>query len=86
VLPDHSGAIDWIEFPSFRLVRRVKVANTERHVPFTREGMAIRGKQLLLLPEDEPSRLFIFTRDRRTINKADPVSADPAATHRTAPG
>jgi hypothetical protein len=61
VLPDRSGAIDWIEFPSFRLVRRLKIDNTERQAPFTREGMAIRGKQLLLLPEDEPSRVFIFT-------------------------
>lgn len=64
ILPDRSGAIDWIEFPSFRLVRRLKVGNTERQAPFTREGMAIRGKQLLLLPEDEPSRVFIFTLDR----------------------
>jgi hypothetical protein len=61
VLPDRSGAIDWIEFPSFRLVRRLKIGTTERQAPFTREGMAIRGKQLLLLPEDEPSRVFIFT-------------------------
>ena len=61
LLPDHNGAIDWIEFPSFRLLRRLKFGSTERHAPFTREGMAIRGKQLLLLPEDEPSRVFIFT-------------------------
>jgi hypothetical protein len=64
VLPDRSGAIDWIEFPSFRLARRLKVGNTERQVPFTREGMAIRRKQLLLLPEDDPSRVFIFAADR----------------------
>jgi hypothetical protein len=64
LLLDRTGAIDWIEFPSFRLVRRLKVANTERQIPFTREGMAIRGKQLLLLPEDDPSRVFIFAVDR----------------------
>jgi hypothetical protein len=63
VLPDRSGAIDWIELPSFRLARRLRVGNTERHVPFTREGMAIRRKQLLLLPEDDSSRLFIFVVD-----------------------
>jgi hypothetical protein len=61
LLADRSGAIDWIELPSFRLVRRVKVGKTDREAPFTREGMAIRGPQLLLLPEDGPSRLFLFT-------------------------
>ena len=25
LLPDHSGAIDWIDFPSFRLVKRLKL-------------------------------------------------------------
>ena len=60
LLRDGIGAIDWIEFPSFRLVRRLRVGNTERQIPFTREGMAIRGKELLLLPEDDPSRVFIF--------------------------
>lgn len=61
-LPDHSGAIDWIELPSFHLVRRVKFGNTGHQVPYTREGMAIRGPQLLLLPEDDSSRAFLFTR------------------------
>jgi hypothetical protein len=60
-LADRSGAIDWIELPSFRLMRRVKIGNTDRQVPYTREGMAIRGPQLLLLPEDDRSRLFQFT-------------------------
>jgi hypothetical protein len=62
LLPDSTGAIDWIEVPSFHLVRRLKVGITERQIPFAREGMAIRGKQLLLLPEDDPSRVFIFSR------------------------
>jgi hypothetical protein len=60
LLSDGSGAIDWIDFPSFHLVHRVKAERTDRQVPFTREGMAIRGSQLLLLPEDSPSRAFIF--------------------------
>jgi Family of unknown function (DUF6454) len=64
LLPDHTGAVDWLELPSFNLVKRLKFGNTERHASFTREGMAIRGKQLLLLPEDEPSRLFVFSLDR----------------------
>ena len=64
VLPDRNGAIDWLEFPSFRLARRLKFGNTERQAPLTREGMAIPGKQLLLLPEDEPSRVFLFALNR----------------------
>ena len=64
LLPDHTGAVDWIEFSSFHLLKRLKFGSTERHAPFSREGMAIRGKQLLFLPEDEPSRLFVFNLDR----------------------
>jgi len=60
LLPDHSGAIDWLELPSFRLKRRIRMGKTDRGEPFTREGMAIRGSELLLLPEDSPSRLFVF--------------------------
>src|SRR5205807_6571985 len=59
LLRDHSGAIDWLDYQSLRLIRRVKAGRTDRGVPFTREGMAIRGKQLLLLPEDRRSRPFI---------------------------
>jgi hypothetical protein len=60
LLPGRAGAVDWLEFPDFRLVRRVRMGNTDRGAPFTREGMAIRGSELLLLPEDGPSRLFFF--------------------------
>jgi hypothetical protein len=57
---DRSGAIDWLEFPSLRLVRRITAGTTDRGVPYTREGMAIRGRSLYLLPEDGASRLFEF--------------------------
>jgi hypothetical protein len=60
ILADKTGAIDWLDFPSFRLIKRVKAGNTDRGVLFTREGMAIRGKQLMLLPEDDASRVFVF--------------------------
>jgi Family of unknown function (DUF6454) len=69
LLPDHSGAIDWLELPSFQLMRRVKVGNTDRKAPFTREGMSLRGNQLWLLPEDDPSRLFVFRVSPRTVCK-----------------
>jgi hypothetical protein len=60
LLPDRSGAIDWLEYPSLRLLRRVPSGKSSRGVPYTAEGMAIRGDRILLLPEDSPSRLFEF--------------------------
>ena len=62
LLADHTGALDWLELPSLHLSKRVKVGNTDRQQPLTREGMAIRQHQLVLLPEDDSSRLFVFTR------------------------
>jgi hypothetical protein len=60
VLPGKTGAIDWLDYPSFRLVRRIEAGQTSRGVLYTNEGMALRGNRLLLLPEDGPSRLFEF--------------------------
>jgi hypothetical protein len=60
LLPVKTGAIDWLEYPSLRLLRRIPAAKTSRNVPYTAEGMAIRGARLFLLPEDSPSRLFEF--------------------------
>ena len=60
LLPDKSGAIDWLELPSFRLLRRISAASTDRGIPYTNEGMTIRNGRLYLLPEDGPSRLFSF--------------------------
>jgi len=64
LLPDRSGAIDWLEIPSLQLSRRVIVGNTDRKTPLTREGMAIHDDRLCLLPEDNPSRLFVYRRKR----------------------
>lgn len=61
LLANREGAIDWLEFPSMKLVRRLEVGKTSRGVALTHEGMAIRGGKLYLLPEDAPSRLFTFT-------------------------
>jgi len=60
LLPGHEGAIDWLEYPSLRLLRRIPTGKTSRGVPFTNEGMAFRSGRLFLLPEDSPSRLFEF--------------------------
>ena len=60
LLPGRAGAIDWLDYPSLRLVRRVAAGQTSRGVPYTSEGMALRGDRLYLLPEDSPSRIFQF--------------------------
>lgn len=60
LLPDRTGAIDWLKYPSLQLVRRITAGKTDRGVTYTNEGMAIHGRRLLLLPEDSASRLFEF--------------------------
>jgi hypothetical protein len=63
LLPGKAGAIDWLEYPSLRLIRRIEAGQSSRGVPYTNEGMALHGARLLLLPEDSPSRLFEFRVD-----------------------
>jgi hypothetical protein len=55
-----SGAIDWLHEDTLALERRIPVATTDRGVVYTNEGMTIVGERLYLLPEDDPSRLFVF--------------------------
>jgi hypothetical protein len=55
-----TGAIDWLDWPSLKLIRRLKAGTDDHGVLFTREAMAIEGNNLYLLPEDGPSRLFHF--------------------------
>ncbi len=57
---DKSGAIVWMEWPSLRVSRRVIAGHTDRGIAYTQEGMTIRKGKLWLLPEDGPSRLFVF--------------------------
>ncbi|CAN5567745.1 hypothetical protein BH10ACI4_BH10ACI4_32710 [soil metagenome] len=54
------GTIDWYVWPSMKLVRTVRAGVTDRGRPYTSEAMALQGKDLYLLPEDGPSRLFHF--------------------------
>lgn len=54
------GAVDWLEPETLELRRRVVAGRTDRHVPYTNEGMALRHGKLYLLPEDAPSRLFQY--------------------------
>jgi beta-lactamase class D len=57
--PD-GGSIDWLDAKTLRLNRRLFAGKTDRGVFSTHEGMAISGDWLYLLPEDGPSRLFVF--------------------------
>jgi hypothetical protein len=62
-----SGTIEWIDWPSMKLVRRLRsgpvglVRPLGRGGAYSSEGMAVAGHDLYLLPEDGPSRVFRFT-------------------------
>lgn len=82
LLPGREGAIDWMDFPSLRLARRINAGRTDRNVPYTNEGMALDRGELLLVPEDTPSRLFVYRLDaaplRLIAHRGGVVSADSA--------
>ncbi|MCU1323559.1 MAG: hypothetical protein JWM43_3208 [Acidobacteriaceae bacterium] len=59
-LDNNSGTIDWYSWPSMKQIRSVRSGVTDRGRPYTSEAMALQGKDLYLLPEDGPSRLFHF--------------------------
>ena len=54
------GSIDWLDPDTLAVTRRILTGDTDRGIPYTNEGMAVRDGVLYLLPEDEPSRLFRF--------------------------
>ncbi|MEY2883934.1 MAG: hypothetical protein RL490_1658, partial [Pseudomonadota bacterium] len=62
-----SGAVDWIAWPSLKIVRTLRSGTVGLARPFGRggaytgEGLAMQGRDLYLLPEDGPSRVFHFT-------------------------
>jgi hypothetical protein len=66
-----SGTVDWIDWPSMKLSRTLQagaigpVRPLGRGGPYTGEGMAIEGRDLYVIPEDGPSRLFHFRLDDR---------------------
>lgn len=60
LLPDKTGAVGWFTWPGLQSVRQLPAGKTDRGVPYTNEGMAVRNGKLWLLPEDEPSRLFMW--------------------------
>jgi hypothetical protein len=60
-----TGAIDWYAWPSMKQVRSVQAGVTDKGRLYTAEAMAIEGKDLYLLPEDGPSRLFHFVLEKQ---------------------
>lgn len=64
-----SGAVEWIDWPSMQIRRTLRSGAVGVVRPFGRggaysaEGMAVEGRDLYLLPEDGPSRVFRFTLD-----------------------
>lgn len=59
-LSKQAGAIEWLDAGTFQLQRRLRAGTTDRGLTYTHEGMTLRQGRLYLLPEDTPSRLFIF--------------------------
>jgi len=61
-----SGTVNWLDWPSMKLTRTLRagavgpVRPFGRGGPFTGEGMAIEGRELYVIPEDGPSRVFHF--------------------------
>jgi hypothetical protein len=55
-----AGAIEFLDPKTLAVGRRITAGKTDRGVSFTNEGMTMRGGRLYLLPEDDPSRLFVF--------------------------
>lgn len=61
-----SGTVDWIAWPSLRVARTLRagavgpVRPFGRGGPYTGEALAIEGRDLYVVPEDGPSRLFHF--------------------------
>ncbi|MDX1979134.1 MAG: DUF6454 family protein [Bryobacteraceae bacterium] len=53
-------AIDWLDPESLEWKRRMMAGKTDRGANYTREGLDLHGRTLYLLPEDDPSRLFVF--------------------------
>ncbi len=68
-----SGTIDWIDFPAMKLVQSLRagtsnpVSSLNYITPYTNEGMALRGRDLYLLPDSGPNRLFHFRLDDAAV-------------------
>ena len=55
-----TGAVDFLDPRTLTTKRTVEFSKTDRGVLYTHEGMDFDGKRFYMLPEDGPSRLFVF--------------------------
>lgn len=68
-----SGTLDWIDWPGLKVTRSLRsgaigpVRPFGRGGAYTSEGMAIEGRDLYVVPEDGPSRLFHFQLSEKVI-------------------
>lgn len=69
-----SGTLDWIDWPDLKVARSLRAGAIGPVRPFgrggayTSEGMAIEGRDLYVVPEDGPSRLFHFRLSEAVVN------------------
>ncbi len=55
------GAVDFLDPETYALRRRILVHQTDQGLSLTHEGFAYVNQTLYFLPEDDPSRLFVFS-------------------------
>jgi hypothetical protein len=53
-------AVVWLDPETLEVRRTLLTGKTDRAVPFTNEGLEWRGGRLYLMPEDDPTRVFVF--------------------------
>lgn len=64
VMTKTTGAVDWYAWPSMRLARSLAAGPTDRGKPYTNEGMTLKGRDLYVVPEDGPTRVFHFVLEK----------------------
>ncbi|MCS7044222.1 MAG: DUF6454 family protein [Bryobacteraceae bacterium] len=57
---DAAAVLEWLDPETLRPLQNETLGRTDRGVPLTGEGMDFRDGLLYLVPEDAPSRLFVF--------------------------
>ncbi|HYP06796.1 MAG TPA: DUF6454 family protein [Bryobacteraceae bacterium] len=55
------GSVDWLDPTTNTLQKRLVVGKTSRGVVLTHEGMAIANGRIYFVPEDGPSRVFVYS-------------------------
>lgn len=54
------GAVVWMDPETLQVTGVRRVGRTDRGVPLVQEGIELRDGRVYLLPEDTPSRLFVY--------------------------